>query len=329
MGDREGARQTSIQGEANIIVVDMGGTKIAGGLADRGGQLSARQVVPTWPSHGPGGPDALVALLERLREESQRTNTPARAIGISVAGIVHHRPGIVHLAPNLRWRDFPLRDVLEARFGLPVAIGNDAKLATLGEYHARHENAGETIFGLWIGTGVGGGVVLDGHILHGAHDAAGEVAYLLPERSALGQQYPDLGALELVIAGPGIANRAAARLDAVSGTPSTLRSLGTSPQAADVFAAAQHGDTIAEEILAETLDTLALALANVAVVLDPDRIILGGSVGLALTPWYAAIVQRIAGKIPHIPALSAATLSDAAPLVGAALIAWEHLATHG
>jgi len=325
---RGDTRDAVTMGGAAVIVIDMGGTKIAGGLADRSGRLSARQTAPTWTSNGPGGIDALIAMIERLHEESRQTGMRIDAVGISVAGIVRHRSGIVHLAPNLRWRDFPLRETLEAQCGLPVAIGNDAKLATLGEYHADGVIAGETLFGLWIGTGVGGGIVCDGRILHGAHDAAGEVAYLLPERTALGRRYPDLGALELAVAGPAIASRAAAHLAASPLLASTLRRSGSPPQATDIFAAAQQGDAVAGNSLAETLETLTLAIANVAVVLDPDRIVLGGAVGLALAPWYAAIGQRLAGRIPHVPALSAAVLGDAAPLVGAASIAWERVSPH-
>jgi len=328
MLSRGDTRDAVAMGDAAVIVIDMGGTKIAGGLADRSGRLSARQSVPTWPSDGPGGIDALIAMIERLHEESRQTDRRIDAVGISVAGIVRHRSGIVHLAPNLRWRDFPLRETLEAQCGLPVAIGNDAKLATLGEYHAGDVIAGETLFGLWIGTGVGGGIVVNGRILHGAHDAAGEIAYLLPERAALGRRYPDLGALELAVAGPSIASRAAAQLAASPGEASTLRRSGSPPQATDIFAAAQQGDAVAGNSLAETLETLTLAIANVAVVLDPDRIVLGGAVGLALAPWYAAIGQRLAGRIPHVPALSAAVLGDAAPLVGAASIAWERVSPH-
>ncbi len=312
-------------GEAVVIVVDMGGTKIAGGLATASGQLSARRTMPTWPTDGPGGLEALVAMIEGLQHAARRDGMLARGVGVSVAGIVRHDAGVVHLAPNLRWHDFPLRAVLEERLGLPVIVGNDAKLATLGEYGVGAGDAGETLFGLWIGTGVGGGIVVDGRILHGAHDAAGEVAYLLPDRAALRRRYPDLGALELALAGPGIADRAAARLATSPGMGSVLGNGGGRLRAADVFAAAQGGDAVADAVLTETLDYLALALANVATVLDPHRIVIGGAVGLALTPWYDAIVGRLAGRIPHVPHIFAATLGEAAPLAGAAASAWERI----
>ena len=312
-------------GTAAVIVVDMGGTKLAGGIANASGQLSARRTVPTWPTDGPGGLEALVGMIEALRHAARRDGMQTRGVGISVAGIVRHDAGVVHLAPNLRWHDFPLRAVLEERLGLPVTVGNDAKLATLGEYGVGAGGAGETLFGLWIGTGVGGGIVVDGRILHGAHDAAGEVAYLLPDRDALRRRYPALGALELALAGPGIVGRAAARLAAAPGMGSVLGDGGGQLRATDVLAAAQGGDAIASAVLEETLDYLALALANVATVLDPHRIVIGGAVGLALVPWYGAIIGRLEGRIPHVPPVFAATLGDAAPLAGAAASAWERI----
>lgn len=312
-------------GEAAVIVVDMGGTKIAGGLANASGQLSARRTVPTWPTDGLGGLEALVAMIEDLRQAGRHAGRQVRGVGISVAGIVRHDAGVVHLAPNLRWHDFPLRAVLEERLGLPVTVGNDAKMATLGEYGAGAESAGETLFGLWIGTGVGGGIVVNGHILHGAHDAAGEVAYLLPDRDALKRRYPALGALELALAGPGIAGRAAARLAASPGMRSMMRDSDGRLRATDVFAAAQDGDVVAGAVLEETLDYLALALASVATVFDPHRIVIGGTVGLALGRWYSEVVGRLAGRVPHVPPIFAATLGDAAPLAGAAASAWERI----
>lgn len=307
-----------------VIAVDMGGTKIAGALADAHGHLFARRAAPTWPTDGsPEGLDALIEMIAALRDEATAGGTPARAVGVSVAGVVQRGTGVVSLAPNLGWYDFPLRDALAARFPLPVALGNDAKLATLGEYHAG-AGAGESVLvGIWIGTGVGGGIVLDGRIFHGARDAAGEIAYLLPDRTDLSEKYPDLGALELRIAGPGIARRAT-ELFAMSNPPRANRR-HQPPTAEDVFAAARAGDTLAGAVVDETLDYLALALSNVVTVLNPGSVLLGGSVGLALTPWYPALAARLTGRIPHVPPPIPAALGGDAPLVGAAALAWQHL----
>ncbi len=312
---------------ATVIAADMGGTKTAGVLADREGRFLARAALPTWPTGGgPEGLDALTAVIAELHNAGAAMGRPAAAIGVSVAGVVERGTGIVRLAPNLGWYDFPLREALEARFPLPVALGNDAKLATLGEYAAGAGANEPVLIGVWIGTGVGGGIVLDGHLLHGARDAAGEVAYMLPDRANLAREYPDLGALELEIAGPGIARRAAALLAASPDTGSVLRTDAHEPTAQAVLAAALEGDALAVAVVGETLDTLALALAAVSTALDPGRIVLGGSVGLALAPWYPALTARLTGRIPHVPPLVAAALGANAPLVGAAALAWGMVA---
>ena len=163
---------------------------------------------------------------------------------------------------------------------------------------------------------------MNGQLLHGAQEAAGEMAYMLPDRHALAQTFPDLGALEILVAGPGIARRAEIALVASPDIPSRLRNAGNTSQALDVFAAARVGDEIAGAIMDETLDYLALMLANASVILDPHRIVVGGSVGLALAPWYEAIRERMNGRIPHVPPLIAAALGADAPLVGAAALAW-------
>ena len=120
-----------------VIAVDMGGTKIAGALVDRRGNLTERRTAPTWPEDGrPRGLDALVAVVTDLRAASERRSTSIHAVSVSVAGVVRHETGFVQLAPNLQWYDFPLRSALVERIGLPVVLGNDGKLATLGEYHA-------------------------------------------------------------------------------------------------------------------------------------------------------------------------------------------------
>jgi len=306
-----------------VIAVDMGGTKIAGALVDRRGYLTERRTAPTWPEDGGlRGLDALVAVITDLRAASERRGTSIHAVSVSVAGVVRHETGFVQLAPNLQWYDFPLRSALVERTGLPVVLGNDGKLATLGEYHAGAGAGAGALVGVWIGTGVGGGIVLNGQLLHGAQEAAGEMAYMLPDRHALAQTFPDLGALEILVAGPGIARRAEIALVASPNIPSRLRNADNTLQALDVFAAARMGDEIAGAIMDETLDYLALMLANASVILDPHRIVVGGSVGLALAPWYEAIRERMNGRIPHVPPLIAAALGGDAPLVGAAALAW-------
>ena len=262
-------------------------------------------------------------MIGQLRDDAATRGLAVGAVGVGVPGIMRHREGVVVLAPNLYWQDYPLGQILGERLDLPVALDNDTNLAALGEARAGAGQGVESFFGLFIGTGVGAGVVIGDRLWHGAHEAAGEIGYALMNPDDLTHTYPDFGALELVIAGRSIALRAAAAL--AGGTlPSALRATAT-PDAAAVFRAALAGDTLAMAVLSELLDALARALAAVAMTLDPHRVVLGGSVGLALAPWYDAILARLTDRIPFVPTLVPAALGDDAPLHGALALAREQL----
>jgi len=315
---------TSVPGVATIGV-DVGGTKVAGALGDVAGGIIARCTVPTWPGDGgPGGLDALLAVIGQLRADAAARGLIVGAVGVGVPGIMRHREGVVVLAPNLYWREYPLGQILTERLGLPVALDNDTNLAALGEVRAGAGRGIASFFGLFIGTGVGAGVVLHDRLWHGAHEAAGEIGYALMDAANLTRTYPDFGALELVIAGRSIAARAATAL-AESALSSSLREIGAPPDAVAVFRAARAGDVVATAVMSEVLDMLARALAAVTMTLDPHRIVLGGSVGLALAPWYDAILARLTDRIPFVPTLVPAALGDDAPLHGALALARERL----
>lgn len=305
---------------AALIGVDVGGTKIAAVISDLDGCFLARRVVATWPEHGgPAGLDAVIAVIDELLALPEVAGAPVRGIAVGVPGVTRHREGVVEWSPGLDWRDLPLAALLRERFKRPVFIENDVNLAALGEAARGAGQGVSSLVGIFIGTGIGAGIVLNGQLYRGANEAAGEVGYLLLERQALGHEYPRFGAFESVAAGPGIARRAAREL--AGGAPSALARQGAKVATPEVLAAAGAGDPVATAVLSETLDYLALAVANVACVLNPRRVILGGAVGLALRPWYGDIVSRLAGRIPHVPEIVASALGVDAGLSGAVTLA--------
>lgn len=309
-------------GAALLIGIDIGGTKIAGALGDLDGTIFARHTVATWPTDGaPGGLEALLALLEHLLAEGAALGVPVRGIGLGVPGVTHPAAGVVAWAPGLAWRELALAALVKKRFGIPTYLENDVNLAVLGEHWRGAGRDVDHVVGVFIGTGVGAGIIINGQILRGADDAAGEVGYLLLDRADLRQPYPGFGAFEGKAAGPGIARRAAEALAAAPRGASALRD--PAPSAREVVAAAAMGDDLAGAIIEETLDSLTLALGNLACVLNPQRIIIGGAVGLGLTPWHAALRERLIGRIPHVPEIVAAALGADAGLVGAIALAQE------
>lgn len=309
-------------GAALLIGIDVGGTKIAGALGDLDGSLLARRTVPTWPDDGtPGGLDALDLVIDALLAEGAALGVPVRGIGIGIPGVTHHDTGVVAWAPGLGWRDLLLAARIRARVGIPTYLENDVNLAVLGEHwHGAGRDIAHAV-GVFIGTGIGAGVIIDGRILHGANDAAGEIGYLLLGRDELRHTYPGFGAFEGACAGPGIARRAA---EALAAAPSNGGRLTTPrPSAREVVAAALQGDALAARVIDETLDTLALALGALACILNPRRIIIGGAVGLGLAPWHTALRERLVERVPHVPELVPASLGVDAGMMGALALAQD------
>ncbi len=307
---------------ALLVGVDVGGTKITGALSDLDGHLVAKVVVPTWPEDGSAqGIDAVYKVIETLLATQAELGVPVRGIGIGVPGVSRHQEGVVVWSPGLRWRELPLATLIQERFTLPTFLDNDVNLATFGEYWRGAGQEIDQLVGIFIGTGIGAGIILQGQILRGANEAAGEVGYFLLDRRTLNNTYPGFGAFESAVAGPGIAKRARIALEQAE-TPSCLRGTAT-PTSRAVLAAAAAGDPLATRMLTETLDDLALAIGNIACVLNPQRLILGGAVGLALAPWYSALSDRITGRIPHLPEIVGAALGIDAGLYGAIALAHE------
>lgn len=160
----------------SVIGVDLGGTKLALARYDADSwAVQAAEIVPTEASRGfPAVFETMIAAIERLR----RPDTVA--VGVGVPGLVHHPEGILLNAPNVPdSRDVPLKRMLEERLKLPIALENDARSFTLAEALIGAGKGHRVVIGLTLGTGVGGGIVLDGHILHGEHGYAGEIGHML------------------------------------------------------------------------------------------------------------------------------------------------------
>jgi len=163
-----------------------------------------------------------------------------------------------------------------------------------------------------VGTGIGAGVVLDGAVYHGAHQAAGEVGYLLPGPDFLGRRYDGFGAFEGIASGLGIAARAEGAF--MAGGPARVAEQLT---AETVFAEARRGAPWACRIVEETVDYLAVAIADIAAMLDPEIIILGGGVLASADLMVEPILKRLDGVVPYAPQLAASTLGPRAAALGA------------
>lgn len=261
------------------IGIDIGGTKLAVGLVGDQGELLDYQTQLVHPSHDPQ------KVLEQIRlqvEALRRTDAgrASSAIGIACAGQIEPTTGTVLYSPNLGWRDVPLAKWIDEITGLPVHIDNDVKLAALGEHNFGAGRGINHLLCVFVGTGVGGGLMLNGALYHGAAGFAGEVGHTVVQWD--GPQCPcgNRGCLEVFAAGPAIERTVT---DAIRHGRHSLCSELVGGHldrihASVIASAIKGGDVLAREAVSRAGYFLGVAMANWVNMLNPQRIILGGGV---------------------------------------------------
>jgi glucokinase len=295
-----------------VLGVDMGGTKIYGALSNLGGKLIDELHFTRHGTQGDESYTTLTTLIDELLASPKLEGRDVRGIGVGVPGITLHKEGIVKWAYALNWKNYPLKARLTERYHKPITVDNDVNLAALGElWFGAGQNCQNLIL-ITVGTGIGAGIIIDGALFRGAHEASGEIGSMLPSPEFLGKNYLDFGALETVASGTGIAERARIALRARR-SPQELEAL----VAEDVFDAARQGQKWAWNVINDTVDYLAVSIANLAVAFDPDLIILGGGVARSGDLLVGPILQRIEGVIPIPPKLVVSSLGLRAGVMGA------------
>lgn len=307
-----------------VIGVDIGGEKTTGCVADLQGAILYRGTVSSI-SDGDRSKSlsSLLDFVEELIEAAPVPREKIRGIGIGVPSIVLDRDGIVLWAPALGWRDEPLKRLIEDRSGIPTFIENDVNLAALGESQFGVGRGIRNLVSIFIGTGIGGGLILNGELYRGQEGAAGEVGYMVPRPDLLDYSYHNtFGCLEGLAGGPGVARRAK---EAISRGAKTSLDGGNGDldvlTAKQVFQAARDGDALAQEIVTETVNYLAEAVANVACTLNPEMIILGGGLTQSDDLLLEPIRERVRRVVPFLPKIVLTQLGDDAVLYGAIALA--------
>ena len=272
------------------IGVDLGGTKIEAVALDAHGEIIARHRVPT-PRSYDGSLDAIVELVHGSERETSRTGT----VGVGIPGAENQATGLIKNANSLWLIGKPLRTDLEARLSRPVRLMNDANCFAISEAADGAAAGAKVVFGVILGTGVGGGIVIDGKALDGANLIAGEwghnqLPWMTPDEYPGPQCYCGLkGCVETFLSGPGFA----AEYQRVTG-----RTL-TSPE---IVEASERGDADAVAAMARYHDRLARGLASVINVIDPDVIVLGG--GMSNLPRLADATTEILPRYAFTDILS-------------------------
>jgi len=267
--------------EKIYVGVDLGGTSIKVGICDEKGNLLHTYEGPTGVEDGAQAVlDRIAAYVKKVVSDSAYQWEQVAGVGAGVAGFIDIASGTVMFAPNLKWKEVPVKKELEARLGLPVALDNDANVAALGEAWSGAGAGVKNMVAFTLGTGVGGGIIIDGRIYQGFRGLAGELGHIkvVPDLEAIQCGCGQLGCVETVSSATGIIRMAK---DAVARGESTALSLKDNITAKDVFDAAKDGDEVAIRIVKRAAYYLGKAMAAVAVVLNPQRFIIGGGVSRA------------------------------------------------
>ncbi len=288
----------------HIVGVDIGGTNIVvGTVPEDGHRLLGLTKERTAVAEGPEG---IVLQIARM---VQRSLTETRAslgtdsldvagVGIGAPGPLVRTTGIVLLTPNLGWRNFPLRDKVSTAVGLPAALDNDANCAIFGEWWRGAARDSTVVIGLTIGTGIGGGIVFDGEIFHGASDIAGEIGHMTIDSTGRRCRCGNYGCLEAYASGTAIAERAVEGIEAGADTtlsqyvPGDLGAI----TAQVVYDAARDGDDYALEVIRDTARFLGAGIASLINIFNPEIVVICGGVTAAgdrlFTPLRAEVARR-------------------------------------
>lgn len=260
--------------------VDLGGTTVKMALfTDEGELLDKWEIKTDTTDNGKNIiPDMAAAVDQKLKEKSIQKEEVI-GIGVDVPGPVTD-DGRVLGCVNLGWGEFDLKTALSSAMGLPCEVGNDANVAALGEMYKGGGEGHKNLVMITLGTGVGGGIILDGQILSGTHGSAGEIGhYPVKEDETECCGCGKKGCLEQYASANGVARVTRLAL-AQSGEASVLREI-ENVTAKDIFDAAKNGDAFALRMVEELGKTLGIALARIGVVTDPDVFVIGGGVSKA------------------------------------------------
>jgi len=261
--------------------LDIGGTKMAVGIADAQGRLAADAAEPTDPAWRPGDVvEALHRMSQGVCGEAGVEMQDLRAVGISYGGPVDYAAGVTVTCHHLEgWENVPLVRLVEERFGLPAAMDNDANAAALAEAVFGAGKGHTHLLYLTVSSGIGGGIIIDGEIYRGATSMAGEIGHTTVKPDGPVCTCGRRGCLEALASGWSIARRATEKAREWPGE-SALKGEGEITAQA-VARAADGGDALALEIMRETADYLAFGIGAGVNLLNPTLVVLGGGVSQA------------------------------------------------
>jgi glucokinase len=310
--------------DACVIGVDLGGTKLLAGTVDAELRVHHR-------AYRLSRPDAVVeTIVEAVEEAREAARGEVRAVGVGVPCLIEPRSGVVMACNHFALVDVPLRDLLAERIGLPVVVDNDATAALVAEWRYGAGRGSSNVLILTIGTGVGGGMVVDGRILRGLSGAAGELGHVVIDENGppCPGNCPSHGCLEAFVSGPALAREGRARAerspDSGLGVALAAGREITGPLVTEL---AHDGDEEARGAVALLGRHLGVGITSLVNVFNPEVVVVGGALvaagDLLLGPARAVVAERALVPARDQVRIVPARFGDESGMLGAAALAFE------
>lgn len=312
----------------HFVGVDLGGTKILAGVFNERYECLGRIKISTKPERGPAGVIERIARCVRdVVDECDLKASDVRGIGIGAPGAVDIADGKVIFAPNLSWKDVPLKLELERELKLPVFVENDCKLHTLGVYDAELESRPRHVIGVFLGTGVGAGIVIEGKLFRGFNGAAGEVGHMVIEVDGPVCGCGNKGCFEALASRRAIFRDIHAAVKAGQKTV-LVDMLGKDlddMRSGDLRKAIRQGDELVEKVVDQAAHYTGIAVGNLINLFNPEVIVLGGGIIEQLDRHMLPIIEKVAREhaLPGIDRgieIIATRLGDDAGITGGAVL---------
>jgi len=322
--------------EKYVVGVDMGGTKILAAIITGDGTILSRAKTATKAHKDPTQViDRIAACINKAIKQAGLSKASIQSVGIGAPGPLDPKDGVIIFAPNLNWYNVPLKKELESRLNIPTFLDNDVNVGTVGEFTHGAGQGANSLVGIFVGTGIGGGIILNGKLFHGTNKTAGEIGHIIVKANGPKCNCGNSGCLEAISSRTAITKkirkavlkqgRKSHILELNDGNLDNIRSK-------TLAKAGASGDKVTIEVIRRTAKYLGIGIASVVNFLNPEMIILGGGVVEALNDEFIKRIRKFA-KAYALPntmdgiEIVTAKLGDDAGVIGASVLARQNLGT--
>ncbi|WP_077326973.1 ROK family glucokinase [Virgibacillus siamensis] len=309
-----------------FIGIDVGGTTVKFGIINENGNILDKWEIPTNTDNE--GESILSDIWKSI--EGRVSLHDVAGVGIGVPGFIDQKTGDVYEAVNIGWKQVELAKIMKEKTGLPVFVENDANAAVLGENWKGAGGQVKNLVAITVGTGIGGGIIANGSILNGESGTAGEIGHITMDPHGSPCNCGRQGCLETISSATGMIRQATEKIHEYPASPlAEVYARQNNLTAKDIFELAEKGDTICREIIQHAAEVLGLALANLAVIINPSRILIGGGVSQAGNSFVKqiddAFRRNTLAKAGEVCEMKIAQLGNDAGIIGAAFLVKQNL----